>query len=389
MAQSVWTKAKRTNDFSLFAPYLEQIVDTRRRWAALFDPDKAPYDVWLDQFERGTTMAKLDEFFAMLRGRIVPLLQKIQQSPCQPRTDFLDQEWPLPQQAELASRVMALMGVDKNHCTLGESEHPFTTEFYKGDVRITTHYFPRDMASSLYSVVHESGHALYELHLKDSLKYTCLASGSSMGVHESQSRLFENYIGRSEAFVHCLWPTLTELFPQQLAGVTEREFYCAINRAQPSLIRTEADELTYCLHIMVRYEIERQLLDGSLSVAGLPAAWNAKMKEYLGVDVPDDAHGCLQDIHWAGGDLGYFPSYALGTAYGAQMIAQMRKVMALEQLVAAGDLAPITGWLEERIWQYGMEKEPAWLVENACGGPFDPEQFAAYLEHKYADIYQL
>lgn len=388
-AQSVWTRAKRTNDFALFAPYLEQIVDTRRRWAAYFDADKAPYDVWLDQFERGASMARLDEFFSALRGRIVPLLQKIRQSPCQPRTDFLRQDWPMEQQRQLARLVMELMGVDSTHCVLGESEHPFTTEFYKGDVRITTHYFPEDMVSSLYSVIHESGHALYELHIADRLKYTCLAGGSTMGVHESQSRLFENYIGRSQGFIHCLWPHLTRLFPQQLAGVTEREFYCAVNQAQPGLIRTEADELTYCLHVMVRYELEKQLMDGSLAVQDLPAAWNAKMKDYLGVDVPDDTHGCLQDVHWAGGDLGYFPSYALGSAYGAQMIQNMRSTLDLDALTAAGDLAPISAWLEEHIWQYGREKEPAWLVQNACGGAFDPDVFARYLEEKYTDIYAL
>ncbi len=389
VAQSVWTKAKRTNDFALFAPYLEQIVDTRRRWAAYFDPDKAPYDVWLDQFERGASMEQLDAFFAKLRSRIVPLLKKIEASPCQPRTDFLDQEWPLEQQKELSARVMALMGVDPDHCVLAESEHPFTTEFYKGDVRITTHYFPRDLANNLYSVVHESGHALYEMHIADRLKYTVLAGGSTMGVHESQSRLFENYIGRSKGFVHTLWPVLNELFPQQLSGVTEREFYCAVNRAQPSLIRTEADELTYCLHVMVRYELEKQLLDGSLAVKDLPAAWNEKMKEYLGVDVPDDARGCLQDVHWAGGDLGYFPSYALGSAYGAQMIREMRRTLDLDALLDAGNLAPIEAWLEERIWQYGRELEPAQLVQNACGGAFDAEYFAQYLEEKYSDIYNL
>ena len=388
-SQAVWSAAKRSNDFSAFAPVLKEIVATRRRWAGYFDPDKAPYDVWLNQFEQGTTMEQLDAFFGMLRGRIVPLLHKIQASPCQPRTDFLHQSWPLEQQRQLAARVMDMMGVDKSHCALGESEHPFTTEFFKGDVRITTHYDPEDVASSLYSVVHESGHALYELHLADRLKYTCLASGASMGVHESQSRLFENYIGRSSAFVHALWPTLTELVPAQLDGVTEREFYCAINRAEPSLIRTEADELTYCLHIMVRYELEKQLLDGSLEVDGLPAAWNAKMKEYLGVDVPSDTMGCLQDVHWSCGDLGYFPSYALGSAYGAQMILNMKKDFDLEAHVAAGDLSPITAWLEEHIWQYGKEKLPAWLVENACGGPFDAEYFVRYLEAKYADIYAL
>ena len=289
----------------------------------------------------------------------------------------------------LSAAVMKLMGIDEGHCVLSESEHPFTTEFYKGDVRITTHYHEDDMASNLYSVIHEGGHALYELHMADRLQYTCLSGGASMGLHESQSRLCENYLGRSLGFIKSLWPTLTELFPTQLAGVTPEAFYKAVNQCQPSLIRTEADEVTYCLHVMVRYELEKRLMDGSLAVKDLPAAWNAQMKELLGVDVPDDAHGVLQDIHWACGDLGYFPSYALGTAYGAQMMASMRKDLDVDALLEAGNWAPITGWLEERIWQYGKEKTPAQLLKNACGGEFDPKFYTDYLVEKYFAIYEL
>lgn len=388
-AVNAWEKAKAASDFSLFAPYLEQIVAYRRRTAAYFDANKAPYDVWLDQYEKGLSMAQCDAFFDQLKAVIQPLVKEIGQRGAKIPCDFLKGTWPIEAQKMLSAAVMKLMGIDESHCVLSESEHPFTTEFYKGDVRITTHYHEDDMASNLYSVIHEGGHALYELHMADRLQYTCLSGGASMGLHESQSRLCENYLGRNLGFIRSLWPTLTELFPAQLAGVTPEAFYKAVNQCQPSLIRTEADEVTYCLHVMVRYELEKRLMDGSLAVKDLPAAWNAQMKELLGVEVPDDAHGVLQDIHWACGDLGYFPSYALGTAYGAQMMASMRKELDVDGLLEAGNWAPITGWLEERIWQYGKEKTPAQLLQNACGGAFDPKFYTDYLVEKYSAIYQL
>ena len=313
----VWTKAKRTNNFSLFAPYLEKIVEARRAQARYFAPDRDPYEVWLDRYERGLTIAQCDEFFATLRATIVPLLAAIRDHGAAIRTDFLDQDWPLDAQKKVSEKIMELWGLDPAHCLLAESEHPFTEGLWRGDVRITTHYMPRDMVSILYSVAHEGGHALYELNVDPACDYTVLAGGATMALHESQSRLFENLVGRSRAFLRHLWPVLTDLFPAQLAGVSQEEFYRAVNRAEAGLIRTDADELTYSLHIMVRYELEKELIRGSLAVADLPAAWNAKYKEYLGLDVPDDARGVLQDIHWACGDLGYFPSYALGSAYAA------------------------------------------------------------------------
>lgn len=388
-ASSVWEKAKAASDFSLFAPYLEQIVTARRRFAAYFDPEKAPYDVWLDQFEKGLTMRQCDEFFARLRDTLTPLIRRIITEGKPADTGFLGSSWPLAAQRSLSEYLMQLLGLDPAHCCLGESEHPFTDELYKGDVRITTRYHENDFASSMYSVIHEGGHALYELHIDDRLQYTCLAGGATMGLHESQSRLYENYLGRSLPFIRCIWPKLQQLFPVQLAGVTAEGFYKAVNQCQPSLIRTDADEVTYCLHIMVRYELEKQLLAGTLAVADLPAAWNAQMKELLGVDVPDDSRGVLQDIHWACGDLGYFPSYALGTAYGAQMMARMRDELDVDALLEQGDFAPINDWLNARIWQYGKEKAPAWLLQNACGAPFDPHYYADYLVDKYSKIYNL
>ncbi len=388
-AAVVWRKAKNENDFAAFAPYLEQLVETGKRFAGYFAPDKHPYDAWLDQYEPGMTRKELDAFFALLRSRIVPLLHRIQTEGQAPDIAWLQQEWPLEGQKKLSAKVMDIMGLNNGRCTLGETEHPFTTAFSRDDVRITTHYYPHDFTFSMFSVVHEGGHALYELGISPRLARTCLSDGASMGIHESQSRFYENLIGRSRAFAGLVWPVVRECFPAQTEKVTEEQFWRTINRVEPSLIRTEADELTYCLHIMVRYELEKQLFDGTLPVNDLPAAWNRLMEEYLGVQVPDDTRGVLQDTHWAGGSFGYFPSYALGSAYGAQMMASMRKDLDVEELVAHGRLQPVTDWLDDKIHQYGREYTPAWLLQNACGAAFDPEFYVKYLEEKYTMVYGL
>ena len=243
--------------------------------------------------------------------------------------------------------------------------------------------------ANLSSVAHAGGHALDERNIDPALDYTAVTGGATMGLHESQSRLFENYIGRSREFLSYLWPELNRLFPAQLAGVSCEEFYRAVNLVTPSLIRTDADELTYPLHIMIRYELEKQLLHGELAVQDLPAAWNRMYKEYLGIDVPDDARGVLQDIHWSGGDLGYFPSYALGTAYAAQMVEAMKKELDFEGCCASGNLEPIQEYLARQVWQYGKELEPDELIRSGCGGEFDPSCFARYLETKYRALYAL
>lgn len=389
-SQSVpaWTKAKRTNNFSLFAPYLEKIIAARRAQARYFAPDRDPYEVLLDRYEKGLTIAQCDEFFATLRETIVPLLADIQTRGKAVRTDFLDQEWPIDAQRLVSKKIMELWGLDPAHCYLAESEHPFTTEFWRGDVRITTHYMPRDIFSNLYSVAHEGGHALYELNINPDYDYTVVTHGATMGIHESQSRLFENLVGRSRAFVHYLYPTLKELFPAQLADVSAEEIWRAVNRAEPGLIRTEADELTYCLHVMVRYEIEKQLIGGTLEAKDVPAVWAKLYKEYLGIEVPNDRDGCLQDSHWSGGAFGYFPSYALGSAYGAQMLRRMEQDVDVWGAAAKGDLTPITAWLREKVHQYGGLMEPADVVKNACGD-FSAEDYIRYLTRKYTELYGL
>ena len=387
-ADAVWHEAKERSDFALFEPYLQQVFDGSRRLAEYMQPDKDPYDAQLDRFERGLTRETCDAFFAALRQELVPLIDQVKAHADRVDDAPLHRSFPVAIQRKFSDFVMDVMDIDRNHCIIGETEHPFTINFSRDDVRITTNYQEDLVASSLYSVVHEGGHALYELHVGRELSRTCLGGGVSMAIHESQSRFYENIIGRSRAFCGIIYPWLREHFAPRLDDVSQDAFYRMINKAQPSLIRTEADELTYSLHIMVRYELEKALMQGTLAVADLPAAWNAKYKEYLGVDVPDDAHGCLQDIHWSMGDIGYFPSYALGSAYGAQMLCNMEKDFPVWDEVRAGKLTGVSAWLKEKVHQYGSLLTPGEIVKNACGD-FDPTVYTDYLTEKYNKLYDL
>ena len=386
-ASDVWHRAKAENDFASFCPVLQELVEYNRKFAAYYDAEKAPYDALLNEYERGVDTKQLDAFFETLRGGLVPLIRAIGEKP-QVDDSFLHLEYPAEQQKAFADYLMEVMGLDRGHCGLGETEHPFTLEFNNRDVRITTNYDLHNVASSMYSILHEGGHALYELGIRDDLQYTCLTGGVSMGVHESQSRFYENLIGRSRAFIGLIYPKVQEFFPEQLGNVSAEQFYRAVNKVEPSLIRTEADELTYCLHVMVRYEIEKQLIGGTLQAADVPAEWARLYREYLGVEVPNDREGCLQDSHWSGGSFGYFPSYALGNAYGAQMFHNMEQEFDVYGAVAHGDLARVTGWLREKVHQYGHLLEPAEVVQNACG-TFDSHYYLDYLTKKYTELYSL
>ena len=387
-AENIWAKAKNENDFAAFAPYLEKIVDYNRKFAGYYNPDMAPYDALLNEYEEGLNTKTLDAFFGQLREAIVPLIAKVQ-SARQIDDGFLYQNYPVEVQRKLSDYLMEVMGLNRKHCGIAESEHPYTTNFNNKDVRITTHYYENNLASSMYSVIHEGGHALYELGADDCYNFTNLSGGVSMGIHESQSRFYENIIGRSRSFVYAVYPKIKELFPEQLSGVDAEMLYKAFNKAEPSLIRTEADELTYCNHIMIRYEIEKQLIAGTLAVADVPKEWNRLYKEYLGVDVPSDAEGCLQDTHWAGGMIGYFPSYALGSAYGAQMLAKMEEDLGdVYADVAKGDLSRVTGWLKEKIHRHASFHKPDALFESVCG-KFDAGYYTNYLTKKYTELYDL
>ena len=385
-AQAVWHTAKEESNFAMFEPYLTRIVETNLRFAKYMDPEKHPYDVWLDKYEPGLTMEKCEIFFSALKEKLVPLIRKIGEKE-QLSDSIIHGDFPIDAQRQLSDRLMEIMCIDRGHCGIGETEHPFTTDFTKYDVRITTNYHEDDFSDSMFSVIHEGGHALYELNTADEYAYTCLGTGVSMGIHESQSRFYENLIGRSEGFCELVFPELQRLFG--LEGYTADDLYRAVNRAQPSLIRIAADELTYSMHIMVRYEIEKMLMNGTVAVKNLPETWNRLYKEYLGVDVPDDKRGVLQDSHWSGGSIGYFPSYALGSAYGAQFLAKMRESLDVDSIVKSGDLSPVNAWLEEKIWRHGSMYEPTELLDMILDEPFDPTYFTDYLTEKFSALYNL
>ncbi len=385
---AVWHDAKVNSDWAAFAPYLEKLIAARRRFAALKAPDKPAYDVLLDQYEKGADMTSLDPFFRALRQELAPVIREVAARE-KPVPAFMKGPWPVEKQRVFSERIMALEGIDPMNCTLGETEHPFTDNTNKWDVRITTHYHEDDPFSSMFSVIHEGGHALYELNTGDELQFTCLAGGATMGIHESQSRFYENLIARSRAFCTPLLKIMNEVFPDRMKGVTEEDLYSAVNLSKPSLIRTEADELTYCLHVMIRYEIEKAMIAGDLKVADIPGEWNRLYKDVLGVDVPDDRRGALQDSHWSFGGMGYFPSYALGSAYGVQMLRQMEKDVDVWGTVARGDLAPVTAWLAEKVHRYGKLKKPQDLLLGAMGAPLDPAVFTGYLKNKFTELYNL
>lgn len=388
-AESVWRAAKARADYASFAPFLSRIVDTLRRFARYRNPDADPYGLLLDDYEQGLTRAGADDCFEKIRREIAPLIREVARAGRDPECGFLHRRYPIAAQRMLTDYLLGVMGAKCDRLCVGESEHPFTTNFGKTDVRITTHYYPDKLESSMYSVLHEGGHALYELNTADALNGSCLATGVSMGVHESQSRLFENAIGRSLPFIEYVFPELRRLFPDQLAGVSAQDFYRAVNRVTPSLIRIEADELTYSMHILVRYEMEKQLIDGELSVERAAERWRELYREYLGVDVPDDGRGILQDSHWSGGLIGYFPSYCIGSAYAAQMLAAMEKAMDLWTLVGRGDFAPITAYLTERVYRFGSGITPDGALKNFGLGAFNPDYYIRYLTEKYSALYGL
>ena len=390
-ATACWQKARKDDDFEAFAPHLEKLIQLKKRYAAYIDSEKPAYDVLLDEYERGMNQKDMDAFFGALKEGLTPLIGRIEEAE-QPDRSFLEGSFDIERQKELSRTVMELMGLDPRRCVLGESAHPFTTEFSKFDVRITTRYAEDNLASNLYSVVHEGGHAMYELSVGDGLAYSVLGQGARTAVHESQSWLWDYYIGRSRTFCGLLLPKLRKLFPAQFDGGGTEQLYRAVNVAKPSLIRTEADELTYPMHILIRYELEKAIFSGDLKTRDLPGEWNRLYEEYLGVKVPDDARGILQDIHWAGGDFGYFPSYALGTAYAAQIFDVLKEAVNVDACCESGDFGPARRWLTENIYQYGMLYEPDELIRRVCGRPFDfaePACYIGYLREKFGQLYGL
>jgi len=389
-AESVWEEAKEKSDFAMFQPYLEKIVAANLEFIELWGYEGHKYNTLLDMYEPGMTVEKLDPLFAGLREKLVPLVADIQKSADVPDTSFLKQSFDVEQQKKFSRYILGELGYDFDAGRLDESVHPFATGLNPGDVRITTRYLTDDVTSALFGTIHECGHALYEQNISEELIGTTLCTGTSMGIHESQSRFWENMIGRSRSFWNRYLPELKALYPDRLGEVSAESFYSGINVVQPSLIRIEADELTYNLHIMIRYEIEKKLFDGSLAVADLPAYWNEKYKEYLGVTPGNDGEGVLQDVHWSGGSFGYFPSYSLGNLYSAQIRHTMEKALGdLDDLVAKGEFAAIKNWLIDNIYRYGKLLTPDEIITRVTGEPLNPDYLVDYLQTKYKEIYKL
>jgi carboxypeptidase Taq len=389
-SETAWEEAKHNDDFASFEPYLTKVVGMLQQFIELWGYEGHKYNTLLDQYEPGMTVDKLDNVFGSLRQKAVPLLQAIQASPRQPDRSFLKQSFAKEKQKQFSLFILKEMHYDFDAGRIDETVHPFATGLNPGDVRITTRYLPDDVASALMATVHECGHALYEQNIGEELYGTNLATGVSMGIHESQSRFWENMIGRSRAFWNRYYPDVQRIFPGQLDHVDTETFFRAINHIEPSLIRIEADELTYNLHIMVRYEIEKGLIGGSMSVKDLPQIWNEKYKEYLGVVPPTNSLGVLQDVHWSGGAFGYFPSYSLGNMYAAQLLNTMQKQMPnLFQLVEEGNLLPIKEWLVNNVHRHGRMLEPSKLIRQVTGEELNPDYLMAYLENKYKEIYAL
>ncbi|MEC0371560.1 carboxypeptidase M32 [Paenibacillus chibensis] len=388
--ETLWEDAKANNDFASFEPNLTKIVDMLKELIQYWGVKGTTYDTLLDKFEPDLTVDKLDEVFGRLRNRLVPLVAAIQESPNKPDTTFLDQIFEQEQQEKMGLFILGQMGYDFEAGRLDESVHPFATGLNSGDVRITTHYIQDDVTSALFSSLHEGGHALYEQNISKDLAGTPLATGTSMGIHESQSRLWENIIGRSRAFWERYYPDLQKHFPQQLQNVALEDFYRAVNRVENSLIRIESDELTYNLHIIIRYEIEKMIFNEGLEVKDLPRVWNEKYQQYLGITPPNDSLGVLQDVHWSGGSFGYFASYSLGNMYAAQIMNTMRKELPeLDQYIREGNLIPIKEWLTEKIYRFGKSLTPAEIIMQVTGEELNPDYLADYLEEKYKDIYKL
>jgi carboxypeptidase Taq len=389
-AQTAWVGARAASDFSQFAPHLEKLLALNLEQAELLGYGAHPYDALHDLYEPGGSTERVRSVFAELRDATVPLVREIAERGRTVADAPLRQAFPEAQQEAFAVAVVEAFGYDFQHGRLDRTVHPFATNFSKYDVRITTRYDPEFLNPALFGTLHEAGHAMYEQGVSSRYDRSPLGTGVSLGVHESQSRLWENLVGRSHGFWCWAYPRLQEAFPAQLGAVALDDFYAAINRVEPSLIRVEADEVTYNLHVMVRFELELALLEGSLAVHELPDAWGAKYQEYLGITPSDDARGCLQDIHWSLGMIGYFPTYTLGNLMSVQLFEAARAAQPeLDGDLERGEFGGLLGWLREHVHQHGSRFEPAELLERATGSALDAGPYIRYLNTKFRSLYGL
>lgn len=392
----VWAKARDDNDFAAFEPYLEKIVEYKKKFAGyrLTEEEKkenpnAVYDVLLKEFEPSLSTKDLDDFFELLKKEIVPVIKQVAEKQNEIDDAFNYKEYDIEKQKEFCEFISYYVGFEENKGVIAESAHPFTTNFHNKDVRITNHFYTNNLITSIFSAIHESGHAIYEFQIRDDLTLSLIGTGTSMAMHESQSRFYENMIGKDRNFWEPIYQRLQDTFLQNLKDVDLDQFVKAINKVIPGYIRTDADELTYPMHILIRYELEKALFADEITVKDLPKEWKKKYTEYLGLKEDTDSKGVLQDTHWSSGDFGYFPSYAIGSAVAAQLYYFMKTQMDFEKLLRDGNLDQIKQYLGEHIHQYGKIYDMNELLVKMTGERFNPEYYIRYLKEKYNKLYHL
>ena len=380
-AKPIWVKAKETNDFGLFLGPLERNVELRRRYIECFPPEDEPYDVLLDDFEPEMKTAEVTRIFDEIKGELVPLIAELRDREVD--DSFLHGHFPLDKQVALDHEVVDLFGHRRDSWRIDPTEHPFASGAGIDDIRITTHYY-EDSLKSLFSTMHEYGHGLYEHQIPRSIAALPIGTGASLGLHESQSRMWENLVGRSMPFWRFFYPRLQEIFPDQFRNVELDRFYAGINRVQPSLIRIRADEVTYGMHVILRFELEQDIVNGRVELRDLPQRWAEKMDEYLGVEVPDDSNGVLQDTHWASGLIGYFSTYLLGTVMSVQIWEKIQEdAPDLEERIERGDFTALREWLADNVHVHGRKFTPQETLRRAIGTTIDAKPYLAYLKRKY------
>lgn len=389
-AREAWVKARAESDFAIFRPWLEQVVELCQEMAELYGYEDEKYDALLDKYETAMKTAEVRAIFDALKAELVPLREAIDHSPVKPDDSFLHQPYDIERQKAFARTIAAAIGYDFERGHLGTVVHPFAISFSRNDARITTRWYPDFINPSLFGTLHECGHAMYEQGTHADLARTPLARGTSLGIHESQSRMMENIVGRSRGFWQAHFPELQRLFPEALGRHTAEDFYRAVNKTQPSTIRVEADELTYNFHIILRFELEQAMLNGDLAVADLPAAWNDKMETLLGIVPPNDSQGCLQDVHWSRPGFGYFPTYALGNLYAAQFFEKaVADNPSVQEELAQGKTTALLAWLRENIHQHGRKFTPGELVLRVTNKPLSHRAFMRYVTAKFGELYGL
>jgi carboxypeptidase Taq len=383
-----WVGARKESDFAAFAPYLERNLELARRYVECFDGFDSPYDALLDDYEPGMKSAEVARLFGELKRELVPLIATVAEYADRVDDSILHRRAPTERQRALVLEVLDLMGFDRAAWRLDDAVHPFATGFGAGDVRITTRWDGDFFPMSLYGAMHECGHGLYEAGIASSLQRTTLHHGESLGLHESQSRMWENMVGRGRPFCGVLAPLIARRFGEAFADLDAGALYRAVNKVKPSHIRVEADEATYGLHIVLRFELEQELIEGRLAVSELRDAWNARFEEYLGLVVPDDAHGVLQDVHWSGGAIGYFPTYALGNLIAGQLWERAHiELSDLDAQIAGGELAGLREWLREHVHRHGAKFSVGELLDRVAGEPISVAPFVSYLKGKLSDVY--